>query len=126
MSSMTEQPPTSPYAATPNPMRPEDEKTWAILTHVGGLFIPVVAPLVIYLVLRDRGPFIRHHSATALNFHLTIAIAYLVGLATSWLIIGIFVMIAAAIVFYVLGIIAAISAGRGEFYTYPMTIAFLR
>ncbi|MDO8337340.1 MAG: DUF4870 domain-containing protein [Microcella sp.] len=123
---MTQQPPANPYASTPNAMRPEDEKTWAILTHVGGLFIPVVAPLVIYLVLRDRGPFIRHHSATALNFHLTIAIAYLVGLATSWLIIGIFVMIAAAIVFYVLGIIAAISAGRGEFYTYPMTIAFLR
>ena len=123
---MTQQPPVSPYASTPNPMRPEDEKTWAILTHVGGLFIPVIAPLVIYLVLRDRGPFIRHHSATALNFHLTITIAYLVGLATSWLIIGIFVMIAAGIVFYVLGIIAAIQAGRGEFYSYPLTIAFLR
>ena len=123
---MTQQPPVSPYASTPNPMRPEDEKTWAILTHVGGLFIPVIAPLVIYLVLRDRGPFIRHHSATALNFHLTITIAYLVGLATSWLIIGIFVMIAAGIVFYVLGIIAAIQAGRGEFYNYPLTIAFLR
>lgn len=123
---MTQQPPASPYASTPNPMRPEDEKTWAILTHVGGLFVPLIGPLIVYLVLRDRGPFIRHHSATALNFHLTIMIAYLVGLATSWLIIGIFVMIAAGIVFYVLGIIAAIQAGRGEFYSYPLTIAFLR
>ena len=34
--------------------------------------------------------------------------------------------IAAGIVFYVLGIIAAIQAGRGEFYSYPLTIAFLR
>lgn len=123
---MTQQPPASPYAATPNPMRPEDEKTWAILTHVGGLFIPVIAPLVIYLVLRDRGPFIRHHSATALNFHVTMTLASIVGGILTIVLVGILILAAVGILWFVLAIVAALAAGRGDFYTYPLSIPFVR
>ena len=35
--------------------------------------------LIGYLVLKDRGPFVRAHTATALNFQLTLLIAYVVG-----------------------------------------------
>jgi uncharacterized Tic20 family protein len=30
-------------------------------------------------VLKDRGPFIREHTATALNFQITMAIAYVIS-----------------------------------------------
>lgn len=123
---MTQPPPANPYASTPTPMRPEDEKLWAILTHVGGLFFPLLAPLVIYLVLRDRGPFIRQHSATALNFHLTMAIASIVGVITSVFLIGFFLLLAVAIIWLIFAIIAAVTAGRGDYYTYPLSITFVR
>lgn len=123
---MTQPPPANPYASTPTPMRPEDEKLWAILTHVGGLFFPLLAPLVIYLVLRDRGPFIRQHSATALNFHLTMTIGSIIAAVTSFLIIGFFLAFAIWILVLVLGVMAALAAGRGEFYTYPLAITFVR
>lgn len=126
MAGMTEQPPSNPYATAQQPMRPEDEKLWAVLTHLGGIFFPVVVPLVVYLVLRDRGPFVRQHTATALNFHLTMLIAYAIGVITSWLIVGLFVILAAALLVLIFGIMAAVAAGRGEFYTYPLAITFVR
>lgn len=123
---MTQQPPASPYASTPSPMRPEDEKTWAILTHVGGLFVPLIGPLIVYLVLRDRGPFIRHHSATAFNFHVTMTLASIVGGILTIVLVGILILAAVGILWFVLAIVAAVAAGRGDFYTYPLSIPFVR
>ncbi|WP_228479373.1 DUF4870 domain-containing protein [Microbacterium atlanticum] len=124
---MTTPPPQYPYgaAAPPQPMTPADEKLWATLVHLGGLFFGFLAPLVGYLVLKDRGPFVRAHTATALNFQLTLLIAYVVGTVLTFLIIGIFILIAAYILNIVLCIVAAVKANRGEWYTYPLTIRFL-
>ena len=107
-------------------MSPADEKLWATLVHLGGLFFGFLAPLVGYLVLKDRGPFVRAHTATALNFQLTLLIAYVVGGLLSIVLIGFFILLAAYVLNIVFCIIAAVKANRGEWYTYPMTIAFLR
>ena len=124
---MTTPPPQYPYgaAAQPQPMAPADEQLWATLVHLGGLFFGFLAPLVGYLVLKDRGPFVRAHTATALNFQLTLVIAYVVGAVLSIVLIGIFILIAAYILNIVLCIVAAVKANRGEWYTYPLTIRFL-
>lgn len=115
----------APQYAAPQPMNPADEKLWATLVHVGGIFFSFLPALIGYLVLKDRGPFVRAHTATALNFQLTLLIAYLVGTITSILIIGIFILIAAGILAIVFSIIAAVKANRGEWYSYPLTIKFL-
>ena len=60
-------------------MNPADEKLWATLIHIGGIFFYFVPAMIGYLVLKDRGPFIREHTATALNFQLTLLIAYVAG-----------------------------------------------
>lgn len=106
-------------------MSPADEKLWATLIHVGGLFFSFVPALIGYLVLRERGPFVRGHSATALNFQLTMLIASAIGGVTALFIIGIFVLIAVSILLLVFSIIAALAANRGEAYTYPLTITFV-
>ena len=123
---MTDQPPANPYAATPQPMSPADEKLWATLVHVGGIFFGFIPALIGFLVLGNRGPFVRGHTATALNFQLTMVIAAAIGAITSWLIIGIFIIIAVSIVIIVLSIIAALAANRGEAYLYPITIPFIK
>lgn len=107
-------------------MSPADEKLWATLVHVGGIFFYFLPALIAYLVLRDRGPFIRGHAATALNFQLTMLIGYFAGIVLSVIFIGVFLLIAVAVLLIVFSIMAALAANRGEAYTYPLSITFVR
>jgi len=107
-------------------MRPEEQRLWATLIHVGGIFFQIVVPVVGYLVLRDRGPFVREHARVALNFHLTMLIAYV---ASGFLVIigiGLLLIPAIGIVSLIFAIIAAVKANAGQFYTYPLSIEFFK
>lgn len=124
---MTTPPPPQPYAAVPGPapMNPADEKLWATLTHVGSLFFGFLVPLIGFLVLKDRGPFVRAHTATALNFQLTLLIAYIVGGILTIVLVGFVVIFAAYVLNIVFCIIAAVRANQGQWYRYPMSIPFV-
>ncbi|MBG6058310.1 putative Tic20 family protein [Cryobacterium sp. MP_M5] len=117
-------PPASPYQA-PTPMNPSDEKLWATLIHIGGILFGFLPALIGYLVLKDRGPFIRAHTATALNFQITLLIAYVVGGILTLVLVGFLILFAAWILTIVFGIMAALAANKGEYYTYPLTIKFI-
>jgi uncharacterized Tic20 family protein len=106
-------------------MRPSDEKLWATLIHLGGIILYFLPALIGYLVLKDRGPFIREHSRTALNFQLTVLLAELVGLVTSWIFIGFVILALVAVLNIIFSIIAAVAAQRGERYVYPLAIRFI-
>lgn len=114
-----------PYAAA-QALSPSDEKLWSTLIHIGGIFFSFLPALIGYLVLKDRGPFVRAHTLTALNFQLTMLIASVVGSILTFIIIGIFILIAVGIVVVVFSIIAAIKANKGELYTYPLSIQFIK
>ena len=116
----------APYGGQPAPMNPSDEKTWAVLIHLGGILFSFFPALIGYLVLKDRGPFIRANTATALNFQLTLLIAYIVGGILTVVLIGIPILIAAGIAGLVLPIIAAVRACQGQWFQYPLTIPFIR
>lgn len=125
MTTPPNQPPQYPAYAAPQPMSPSDEKMWATLVHIGGIFSNILVPLIGYLILKDRGPFVRAHTAAALNFHLTLLIAGIVGAVLTLVIVGIFILIAVGILAVVMPIIAAIKANNGEWYTYPLSIRFV-
>ncbi|UOQ89379.1 DUF4870 domain-containing protein [Agromyces endophyticus] len=118
-------PPQDPYQQPSQQMSPSDEKLWATLIHIGGIFFSFVPALIGYLILKDKGPFIREHTATALNFQITMAIAYVVGSILTFVIIGIFILIAVWIVTIIFSIIAAVKANQGQPYTYPLSIKFV-
>ncbi|MFC6355802.1 DUF4870 domain-containing protein [Luethyella okanaganae] len=117
-------PPANPYQA-PTPLSPADEKLWATLIHIGGIFFNFIPALIGYLVLKEKGPFIRAHTATALNFQITLVIAYIVGGILSIIIIGLFIILAAWILSIIFSIMAAVKANQGQPYTYPLTIKFV-
>jgi uncharacterized Tic20 family protein len=119
-------PPTDPYQAAPQPLSPSDERLWATLIHIGGIFFSFIPALVGYLVLKDRGAFIRAHSLTALNFQLTMLIAIIVGYILTIVLIGAILVLAAYVVIIIFAIIAAIAANKGEQYKYPLTIQFIK
>jgi uncharacterized Tic20 family protein len=119
-------PPTnSPYAPI-QPMSPSDEKLWSTLIHVGGIFFGFLPALIGYLVLKDRGPFVRAHAGTALNFQITMGIGYVVGVILSVAFVGLILLAAIGIVVIVFSIIAAVAANKGQVYTYPLTIPFIK
>lgn len=117
-------PPQNPYEQSPQ-LSPNDEKLWATLVHIGGIFFGFIPALIGYLVLKDKGPFVRAHTATALNFQITMTIAAIVSSILWLVVIGIFLSIAVAIVVVVFSIIAAVKANQGEAYTYPLSIKFV-
>jgi uncharacterized Tic20 family protein len=118
-------PPPGDYQPV-QPMSPSDEKLWATLVHVAGIFFGFVPALIGYLVLKDRGPFVRAHTQTALNFQLTMLIAAFIGVVTSLILIGFVILFAIGILIIVFSIIAAVKANNGEYYTYPVTIPFIK
>ena len=107
-------PPVNPAQAQ-TPLNPADEKLWATLIHIGGILFGPLPALIGYIVLKDRGPFIRAHSATALNFQLTLLITYVVGGILTIVIVGFLILAAAWVLTIVFGIMAALAANRGEY-----------
>ncbi|AYG05093.1 DUF4870 domain-containing protein [Gryllotalpicola protaetiae] len=120
---------------TPPPLRADEERTWAILVHViagglnlitGGLFAGLIGAIVVYVVFKDRGPFIRQHATTTLNFQITLVIAEIIGLILTLAIIGFFLLAAIWIVNIIFSILGALAANRGEPYYYPLAIRFFK
>jgi uncharacterized Tic20 family protein len=127
---------TPPAYVAPQPLSQSDERLWATLIHVGGIIIGFISPLIGYLVLKDRSTFVRQHSATALNFQITLAIAqvanFILGLILTvvtlglWGIVQLLIFFAILIVNVVFSIIAAMAANKGELYRYPLSIQFVK
>ena len=113
----------NPYAVPQEPLSPEFERLWAIAIHALGIVLEFFAPLLGYLFLKDRGPFIRHHVTESLNFGISMLLLYAV-LAIS--IIGWFLFWVPPIIWTVFRIIAAYKASLGEFYRYPFSIRFIK
>ena len=67
-----------PRVATP-PLSPADEKQRALLTHVLGIFFGWLTSTIMFLVYGKRGPFVRSHTASDLNFQLTTTIGVTLG-----------------------------------------------
>ncbi len=119
-------PPPHPGPFSP-PLRPDEEKTWAILAHLIPLIgLGFVAPLVIWLVFKGRGPFLEDQAKESLNFQLTLLIVTIVGAILVLVVVGIFVLIAAGIAALVFEILAAVAVSKFEWYRYPVNIRFIK
>ena len=112
-----------PYA--PTIMSDADQRLWATLAHISGLF-SFLGPLIIWLVLKDRGAFVEDQSKEALNFQITLVILGVAMTIITVVTLGIgaflYLYYIAAVVFMIL---AAVAANRGERYRYPLTIRLL-
>ena len=99
-----------------------DDTAMATLVHLLGLFSTFLGPLTIYLVKKDESPFVRRHAAEALNFQITMTIAYVISLILTFFIVGLFVMLAVGAFWLTFSILATFAANRGEDYRYPINI----
>ena len=124
--------------ALPQPLTPQEERTWAMLSHLSILFnlisgfIGVFAPLVIYIIFRERSRYVAFQSLQAFVFQLlawvgggTIAAIawFLSGLLSTILIGCLCVPVAILLSFIplgalVYGIIGGIQCSQGRDFRY--------
>ena len=116
-----------PGAEAPGPA-PEGERSMAMLCHLLGIVTGFLGPLIIWLVKKDEAPFVDDQGKEALNFQITVAIAYIISFGPLNLIfcIGSAIGLIVWIVAIVYCVLAAIQANRGERYRYPVCIRFIK
>jgi len=88
--------------------------------------IGVLAPLVLWLALKDTDPEIDHHGKESINFQLNILFWWLIAFLLSFCLIGIPMLIVLPIIELVLVIVAAVAAVQGQRYEYPGIYRILR
>lgn len=97
----------------------------AMIAHLLGLLTSFLGPLVIYLMRKDDSPYVRDQAAEALNFQITLMIAYFVSMFLAFLLIGFLLFPLVWIGSLVFTVMAAVAANRGDRYRYPMNIRFV-
>jgi uncharacterized Tic20 family protein len=113
-----------------DPQVTEWERTYAMFNHLSLLaqhvLMPIFPALIMWLIKRDRSPFVDDHGREAVNFQISLVLYYLIGIATT-----IFCGVGAAVIVatYILGlvgmILAAIAAHKGRYYRYPACLRLL-
>ena len=99
----------------------------AMLCHLAaflGFVFPfgsVVGPLILWQMKKEVDPFIDDQGKEALNFQITVAIAWLVCLLLGFVVVGFLLMTVLVIGALILTIIAGIKANKGIAYRYPWT-----
>ncbi len=110
----------------------EDDRTWGSLAHLSaltGMLIPfgsLIVPLLVWRTRGQRTPFVGDQALEALNFNITVAIAFLPCVALSFLFLGILAIFVLVIYWIIMTVIATIKAGEGHTYRYPITLRLIK
>ena len=102
-----------------------DERNMAALAHGLAIVFGFLGPLLIMLIKGEQSQFVKDQSKEALNFSITIAIAAFVSFLLCFVLIGFLLLPMVGIGAFVLHIVAAVAASRGEWYRYPLTLRLL-
>jgi uncharacterized Tic20 family protein len=110
----------------------KDEKNWGMFCHLSsfiGFIIPfgnIIGPLVLWLMKKDEYAFVDDQGKEALNFQITVGIAFIVCFLLTFVVIGIFLMFVVGIFDLVVTIMAIIKSSQGEYYRYPISIRLVK
>ena len=125
----------TPQPAAPQPAAPlteAEDKQWASFAHFGNI-LSFIAPLIIWLIFKDRGPLTNQEAKESLNFQITVAIfvvgLYIIGTITAFIFIGFlfyFLAWAVQIVGLIFAIIAGVKVNSGGTYRYFFNFRFIK
>ena len=101
-----------------------DDRNIAMLTHLSGFFLSFLVPLIVWLTFKDRADktYLVKEAREALNFQITILIAYVVSGILVIILIGLLLIKLVWLVNLVFGIIAAIRVSSDGSYRYPLAL----
>jgi uncharacterized Tic20 family protein len=105
-----------------------EEQNYTSLGNILGILIGFISPLIFWLVYKDRSTFLDANLKSALNFQLTMIIAWIAASILSGITFGILSILffAIGVVILVFCIVAFVKTRNGENYTYPLSIPFIK
>ena len=105
-----------------------EDRTLALITHLSGILLSFIVPLIIWLTNKDKADkaFLTDQSKEALNFQITIAIAYVVCMILAVVIIGGLLAPIVWLVNIIFSILAGVAANKGEAYRYPFALRLIK
>lgn len=117
----------SPFTPPPAPDIPsnQDERTLAMLCHLGGI-LNILVPLIIWLVKKDQSQFINDQGKEAVNFQIMVTIALIISGITCLIVVGFVLVPAVIIANIVFCIMAGMEANRGKVYRYPFGLRLIK
>ncbi|HEX5959625.1 MAG TPA: DUF4870 domain-containing protein [Rhodanobacteraceae bacterium] len=120
-----------PESATPTPPAAAggaEDKNLAMLTHLSGIVFGFLVPLIIWLINKDNPAksYITSESKEALNFQLTILIAYVICWILLVILIGGLLWFLVWIVNLVFCILAAVEVSNKGSYRYPFALRLIK
>ncbi len=106
----------------------QEDKTLAMLTHLSGIILGFIVPLIIWLINKDKSDkgWLNDQAKEALNFQITLLIIYVVGIVLSVILIGALINLVAWLVCIILSIMAALKANEGVAYRYPFALRLIK
>lgn len=121
--------PTAADQATAAATINKQDRTMAIVCHLLGLVTTgtVIAPLIVWLIMRGSSPFVDFHGKQAVNLNLTVLICYMMSFALySIFCLGPVVAVATFVVHIIFAIVASIKSAQGVYYVIPAAIPLVR
>lgn len=109
----------------------KEERTWAMFAHLSafaGHIIPfghIAGPLVIWLLKKDELPLVNDQGKEALNFQITMTLAFAAGIALAFLLIGFFILPVIWLFDIIFTIVATVKANEGVAYRYPLCLRLI-
>ncbi|MGV3629435.1 MAG: DUF4870 domain-containing protein [Betaproteobacteria bacterium] len=103
-----------------------DDRNLAMLAHLLGIVSGFVGALIIWLIKKDQSDFIDEQGKEALNFQITVMIAFVGSWILMFVLIGMLLMPLILIGNLVFCILAAVAVSKGEHYKYPLAIRLLK
>ena len=108
-----------------NTIPSNDDKNIATITHLGGTVFSFIPALVVWVLKKEDSTYISDQAKEALNFQITVLLAYFIAWILAWILVGFLLMGFIWLANIVLCIIAAISTSKGETYRYPLTLRLI-
>ena len=112
----------------PSSAASQEDRTLALITHLSGIVLGFIVPLIIWLVNKDKPDkgFLNDQAKEALNFQITLLIVYVIGTILTVILIGALINLAAWIACIILSIMAGLKANEGVAYRYPFALRLIK
>lgn len=110
----------------------KDARNWAMICHLSalsGYFIPfgnLLGPVIIWAIKKDEFGFVDEQGKEAINFQLSVTIAYIISLVLCLVVVGFLLLGIVAVYSLVMMVIASIKTNDGVDFRYPHVIRFLK
>ena len=103
----------------------QDSKNIVMLTWIGTIFFGFIPALVVYLIKKDDS-YIQAQAKEALNWAITMTIGFVAGFILTFILIGVFVLMALGICNLVFCIMGAIAASNGKPFKVPFSLRLIK